>query len=49
MYTIMHYILTLLILMADGAPGNPGIQVLNAATSENGPFPQEFKPQTLNL
>ena len=43
------YILTLLILIAEGAPGNPGMQVLNAATSEKGPLPQELIPHTLNL
>lgn len=35
--------------MAEGAPGNPGIHVLKAATSENDPWPQELRPHTLNL
>lgn len=41
--------LTLLIRIAEGAPGKPGMQVLKAATSENMPLPQEFIPHTLNL
>ncbi len=41
--------LTLLILMADGAPGNPGKQVLNADTSLNCPLPHALMPATLNL
>lgn len=40
---------TLLILIAEGAPGKPGMHVLKAATSENGPRPHEFNPQTRNL
>ena len=40
---------TLLILMAEGAPGNPGMQVLNAAISEKGPLPHELMAHTLNL
>ena len=42
-------LLTLLILIAEGAPGNPGMHVLNAATSENGPRPHELRPHTRNL
>lgn len=42
-------LLTLLMRIAEGAPGKPGIQVLKAATSENKPLPQEFIPHTLNL
>ena len=37
------------ILMADGAPGNPGRQVLKADTSDQGPLPQALIPATLNL
>lgn len=40
---------TLLMRIAEGAPGNPGIQVLNAATSEKAPLPQELMPHTRNL
>ena len=40
---------TLLMRIADGAPGKPGMQVLNAATSENKPLPQLFIPHTRNL
>ncbi len=43
------HVCTLLILMAEGAPGKPGMQVLNAATSEKGPLPHELNPHTLNL
>ena len=39
----------LLILMADGAPGKPGRQVLNAETSENGPRPHSLMAATRNL
>lgn len=39
----------MLILMAEGAPGNPGMQVLNAAISEKGPLPHELMAHTLNL
>ena len=39
----------LLILMAEGAPGNPGRHVLKADTSLQGPRPQEFTPATRNL
>ena len=45
----MERFLTLLILMADGAPGNPGKQVLKADTSLNWPLPQALMPATLNL
>ena len=38
---------TLLILMAEGAPGNPGMHVL--ATSEKGPLPHELMAHTRNL
>ena len=40
---------TLLMRMAEGAPGKPGMQVLKAATSEKEPLPQELMPHTLNL
>lgn len=40
---------TLLILMAHGAPGKPGKQVLNADISENVPRPQVLMPATRNL
>lgn len=40
---------TLLILMAQGAPGKPGRQVLKAETSEKGPRPQALSPATRNL
>ena len=40
---------TLLILMAEGAPGKPGMHVLKAATSENCPLPHELIPHTRNL
>ena len=40
---------TLLILMADGAPGYPGKHVLNADTSLNVPRPQALMPATRNL
>merc|ERR1719357_362949 len=39
----------LLILMAQGAPGNPGRQVLNADISEKVPRPQALIPATRNL
>lgn len=41
--------LTLLILMAQGAPGNPGRQVLKADISEKAPRPQALIPATRNL
>lgn len=41
--------LTLLILIAQGAPGKPGRQVLKAETSEKFPRPQVLIPATLNL
>lgn len=41
--------LTLLILMAQGAPGKPGRQVLKAETSEKVPRPQALMPDTRNL
>lgn len=41
--------LTLLILMAQGAPGKPGRHVLNADTSEKAPRPQMLIPATRNL
>ena len=37
------------ILMADGAPGNPGRQVLKAEISDQLPRPQALIPATLNL
>lgn len=40
---------TLLILIADGAPGKPGKQVLKADTSLNGPRPHALMPATRNL
>ena len=40
---------TLLILMAEGAPGNPGRHVLKAEISLQGPRPQALIPATLNL
>ena len=40
---------TLLILIALGAPGNPGRQVLKAEISEKGPLPQTLMAATLNL
>lgn len=40
---------TLLIFIADGAPGYPGRQVLNADTSLHGPLPIELMPATRNL
>ena len=49
MCQIQYFWDTLLILMAEGAPGNPGMQVLKAATSENWPLPQELMPHTRNL
>lgn len=39
----------MLILIADGAPGKPGRQVLKADTSLQGPRPQVLIPATLNL
>lgn len=42
-------VFTLLILMAQGAPGNPGRQVLNADISEKAPRPQALIPATRNL
>lgn len=41
--------LTLLILMAHGAPGKPGRHVLKADTSEKAPRPQMLMPATRNL
>lgn len=41
--------LTLLILMAEGAPGNPGRHVLKADISLQGPLPQALIPATRNL
>ena len=41
--------LILLILIDAGAPGNPGTQVLKAATSLHGPRPQALTPHILNL
>lgn len=35
--------------MADGAPGYPGRQVLNAEISLHGPRPHAFMPATRNL
>ena len=40
---------TLLILMAEGAPGNPGMQVLKAVMSLKGPVPQALIAATRNL
>ena len=40
---------TLLMRMAEGAPGKPGMHVLKAATSEKEPLPQELMPHTRNL
>lgn len=40
---------TLLILMAEGAPGQPGRQVLNAEISLKAPRPQALIPATRNL
>lgn len=40
---------TLVILTADGAPGNPGWQVLNSLTGLKSPKPQLFSPATLSL
>ena len=40
---------TLLILMAEGAPGNPGMQVLKAVTSLKLPVPQVLMAATRNL
>lgn len=40
---------TLVILTADGAPGNPGWQVLNSLMGLKSPRPQLFSPATLNL
>ena len=37
------------ILIADGAPGKPGRQVLKADISDHAPLPQAFIPATLNL
>jgi hypothetical protein len=37
------------ILMAEGAPGNPGRQVLKALTSDQAPRPHAFIPATRNL
>ena len=45
----IHYDFTLLILIADGAPGYPGRQVLKAEISLKGPLPQALMPATLNL
>ena len=44
-----HVHCTLLIFMADGAPGKPGRHVLNAEISLNGPRPQALMPATRNL
>lgn len=41
--------LTLLILMAQGAPGKPGRHVLKAEISLKGPRPQALIPATRNL
>lgn len=41
--------LTLLILMAQGAPGKPGRHVLKAEISLKGPLPQALIPATRNL
>ena len=41
--------LTLLILMAHGAPGKPGRHVLKAEISLKGPRPQALIPATRNL
>ncbi len=40
---------TLVIFTADGAPGNPGWQVLNSLTGLKLPRPRLFSPATLNL
>jgi hypothetical protein len=40
---------TLLILMAEGAPGYPGRQVLKAEISLKDPRPQALIPATRNL
>jgi len=37
------------ILMAEGAPGKPGMQVLKAETSDHAPRPQVLMPATRNL
>ena len=43
------YILTLLICMADGAPGKWDMHVLKIATFEKEPLPQELIAHTRNL
>ena len=35
--------------MAEGTPGKPGMYVLNSATLEKGPLPQELIPHTRNM
>ena len=37
------------ILIAEGAPGKPGKQVLNAEISDQAPLPQALVPATRNL
>lgn len=41
--------LTFEILTAEGAPGKPGIQVLNSLILLKGPIPQPLIAATLNL
>lgn len=40
---------TFVILTAEGAPGNPGWQVLNSLTGLKLPLPKQLMPATLNL
>lgn len=48
-YNATQGLFTLLILMAQGAPGKPGRQVLKAEISEKAPRPQALIPATRNL
>lgn len=43
------WLITLVILTAEGAPGNPGWQVLNSLTGLKSPLPKQLIPATLNL